>query len=536
MQKTLSNPSQFFAHFQGGGGPSPQILCKVCTDLEGAGGPWGRGALSRKLPTFQVVEVQPSTGVPHHHSVSWTQLESGVRNSLERLQQLDTTLKREDLDGLITLAQNAFSVTLSAERLSRQFPWLSASQASQVVELAGRVQLHTCGDTCTNSPREGQLCGMYFPRLPSLFTLVSKLPDLDNRQSQQLLASVQQLQSKVQEHLRELHRTGHLLTTSLSSLLTLVDSSAPEGSRETGFTWGGLTVSPGSDLDFVLDQCTCLADLSKEERKRLVCWQYSLLYRRRPRIIPQRLVTEVYIVNYNPSILLSLKANHEVELICSTPHNVYKYVTKGGSGPSITTLKAAISELEERGKVEIARALDNMLTSGGMREVTLAEAFYRLLNLRLSHCNTTGVHSDLGHLDRVDVGEERKNEEEDEVECKEEDEEIEVTDDYCLRPLDLEPLSAAQFKLFYRLAKPGEEDREPHAGREVPVVTPADIPPLPHQKSVLQQKLPVLRPDGSTVVYKLVKKPRILTWSPQSTYSDLYMFKVRQIARSKGLP
>ena len=122
-----------------------------------------------------------------------------------------------------------------------------------------------------------------------------------------------------------------------------------------------------------------------------------------------------------------------------------------------------------------------------------------------------------------------KKEEEDKVECEEEDEEIEETDDYCHRPLDLEPLSAAQFKLFYRLAKPGEEDREPHTGREVPVVTPADTPPLPHQKLVLQQKLPVLRPDGSTVVYKLVKKPRILTWSPQSTYSDLYMFKVREL-------
>ena len=103
------------------------------------------------------MEVQPSTGVPHHHSVSWTKLESDVRYSLERLQQLDTTLRREDLDGIITLAQSAFSVTLSAERLSQQFPWLSASLARQVVELAGRVQVHTCGDTCTKSPREGQL-------------------------------------------------------------------------------------------------------------------------------------------------------------------------------------------------------------------------------------------------------------------------------------------------------------------------------------------------------------------------------------------
>ena len=119
-------------------------------------------------------------------------------------------------------------------------------------------------------------------------------------------------------------------------------------------------------------------------------------------------------------------------------------------------------------------------------------------------------------------------EEEDKVECEEEDEEIEGTDDYCHRPLDLEPLSAAQFKLFYRLAKPGEENREPHSGREVLVVTPADTPPLAHQKSVLPQKLPLLRPDGSAVVYKLVKKPRILTWAPQSNFGTLYMFKVRQ--------
>lgn len=91
----------------------------------------------------------------------------------------------------------------------------------------------------------------------------------------------------------------------------------------------------------------------------------------------------------------------------------------------------------------------------------------------------------------------------------------------------LEPLTLAQWRLFFRLAKTGHEQTTFHGLPTIPIVTPADLPPLPHHATSLPPVVTVTRGDtGEKRTYRLLQSPRILDWRPDTAYSDLYLFMV----------
>jgi len=94
---------------------------------------------------------------------------------------------------------------------------------------------------------------------------------------------------------------------------------------------------------------------------------------------------------------------------------------------------------------------------------------------------------------------------------------------YAQRPFTLAHLCLAQFVAFYRVARAGMEDvAHQQAGALVPlaVALDTDLPPghLTHLPAVLTLQ------DGQVV--RRLREPRIIDWTPATTYSEIVMFKV----------
>lgn len=87
---------------------------------------------------------------------------------------------------------------------------------------------------------------------------------------------LESLQCRVQEVLRELQRTNQLATTTLASLLYTVDSSPPHQTQDSGLSRGGVIVTPGPDLTYILERLHGLPGLGEEEVLRAACWHWSL--------------------------------------------------------------------------------------------------------------------------------------------------------------------------------------------------------------------------------------------------------------------
>ena len=62
----------------------------------------------------------------------------------------------------------------------------------------------------------------------------------------------------------------------------------------------------------------------------------------------------------------------------------------------------------------------------------------------------------------------------------------------------------------------------------IPVLTPADLPPLWGHATTLPPVVDVMREDrgGQRRVYRLRRRPQLLDWKPRSNYADIYQFSV----------
>ena len=324
-----------------------------------------------------------------------------MRLVLERLQQEDHTLTRDELDGVATLAMESCTVSLREDSLMEQFSWLTLESAKEIKSVAGRVQAHSCGDQCTRNPPDGQECSLYFPRLPSHVTLVSRLPDFQRlKDRRSFLEPLESLQCRVQESLRELKRTNQLVTASISSLLHSVDPSLPQHNEDGSISWAGIRVTPGPDLTYLLERLQGLPGLTEGEVLRTVCWQWCLQFRQHPRVILTRTVQESYTATYSPTILLSTRSNHEIEVITSSPSKVFAYMSKGSAASSDLGLKRVVRELEDRGEEEIAAEVERLKDIFKLRQVPLMEAMYRLNGtLGLSSSNVSVTFKTFKHED-----------------------------------------------------------------------------------------------------------------------------------------
>ena len=95
----------------------------------------------------------------------------------------------------------------------------------------------------------------------------------------------------------------------------------------------------------------------------------------------------------------------------------------------------------------------------------------------------------------------------------------------------MEPVTYAQWKMFYRQVNVGTQEwnAAPQQGINVRVVTPIDQPLQPQHTPLLPTVVELVRPDGLPIKYRLRRMPRLLDWGPTSSYSDLFLFKVRWV-------
>ena len=91
-----------------------------------------------------------------------------------------------------------------------------------------------------------------------------------------------------------------------------------------------------------------------------------------------------------------------------------------------------------------------------------------------------------------------------------------------LRPASASALTLGQFACWYRPQKKEEEQSQHRDHEDVPVVTPADFPPL-----MEFTVLPIMMELTSGVVVKKMMRPVVLNWGPQdNNFSRLMLFQV----------
>ena len=304
--------------------------------------------------------------------MAWSRnLPPDVSNLLHRLQQEDAyQLGIAQLEPILAVAKAAITVSVDVNDILQQFPKLTSSLAAEVARLALSHQRHHCTSQCESSLFPGQNCQKFFPRLPCLFSLVARTPLL-NKTGRETLDNIYAIHVKLQGILRSLDPgPQHNNTAALVSLLEKVADHPQPLPDEGGFTWAGATFLNGPVMQYTRQKCEQYGQ-SLKDIVLLTLYHMSLLTRRHAKYLPKRSVSEVYVANYNPILLLATQSNLELDLITHTPHNWFSYMTK--SGNCQTTMQIIQRELEEGEHIH-ARHLAQM-TIDKKREVTLGEAF-----------------------------------------------------------------------------------------------------------------------------------------------------------------
>jgi len=335
-----------------------------------------------------VVEVQACSGLPHTHKIAWCPLTPALRLLLTTLQTGDSSnLTMADLRPLVELGDRALTVSTNPTMLGEQFPLLTMAQAEEVARLAVQLQTHHCTPTCTTIFPIGQHCREFFPRLPSLLSLVARRPDLGDRAEEEHLEAVEAVHRRVQVLLRARER-GEEEEEPVVALLELLRQLGPGPQALPGgcFWWQGVTCSPGPELDTLLVELGALA-ATQADTMLLAAYHSTLLLRRLPRFIPRRRVCEVWTASLNPWVLLATLTNHEVDLITSTPATLVGYMTKGSRQRSLVVAAKELRRRGRRGDMAAARRLESAVRAGH-REVTATEACYRL-DARLPFSSST---------------------------------------------------------------------------------------------------------------------------------------------------
>ena len=98
----------------------------------------------------------------------------------------------------------------------------------------------------------------------------------------------------------------------------------------------------------------------------------------------KRSLSEAWVMGYNPLILLSTMANHDLSLVTHTVLQVESYITKGNGGRE--SLLTTASELEDRGGERDGEAalVLQQLAKDGYREASHCELLFSSLDERLS--------------------------------------------------------------------------------------------------------------------------------------------------------
>ena len=337
--------------------------------------------------------------MPHHHGVGWARrLDPRLSSLLEGLQKGKANgLTREELHPIVELGEKNATVSMCPTMLKTQFPSLSMEQAEEVSRLALELQVHSCSQSCQRRiPFEGQMCSMFFPKMPTLIALVATTPLLKSEQDKLRLETITLFHEKVQKQIRtEAMDPNGLLSGEAGSPITLLCSlvrkvtAPPVPDGNGNFFFAGILVPRGPETIGLQRDLLKLGVHIGEDMDLMVSYHYSLLTRKHNKYLPVRTLREAFVVSFNPFILLTSKANGECELITHTPSSVFRYINKGTQSSILSTnAKELRNRSNSKREEDMAKSLEQCVERG-MRVVTLGEA-YRLLDPRMSICSSNG--------------------------------------------------------------------------------------------------------------------------------------------------
>ena len=332
----------------------------------------------------RVTELSAESGLPHSHWMGW--INGGVPLLLARLQRGDASLTREDLDPVVELARAVITVSLTVPGLLQQFPGL-AEQAVGVAALARRVQVHQCTPHCTTSFPPGQQCSQFFPQLPSLFHLQSRRPEMGSETTKENFNQMWNLHERLQDLLRQEQHLEVMGEDPVTSMLALLHQLGPDPVilNSGSYLWAGLEFEHTPELERLLEEVSAHGPPTVSEQMLLALYHQTLLYRRHGKLLPARRVSEVWVVQYCPELLLANQGNVEINLVTHTVPHLLDYMAKGSTSQ---TIGAAAQQQETWGRTSLAEQLRDVW-GGGWREVSLTEGLYILFrDIHLTSTNS----------------------------------------------------------------------------------------------------------------------------------------------------
>ena len=339
----------------------------------------------------KVTEWQTQTGVPHNHALGFVNLSNNLAHTLCRLNTCDGTLTDEDVAPFVQIAADSVTVSLSAKELLDSFPSLGHHLATEVALMAAKYQVHKlCGSHCEQVASEMETCRFFFPQLPSLCHIIARCPPMASEQQKRALEQMESFHAAVKTEIRRQAAAGTLdgddSPHQLAELL-LAATDPPVRIEGNKILWHGIIYERDWHMDQLYAQCSAFEPPpSAWHTLVLALYHRSLLARRNAKHLPKRMLSEVYVEEYNPWLLKANEGNVSVKLILHTVGKLYRYVTKASD--ATTGMKVASGELIRKGgqaNIECSDALENLMKDN-YREVTLGQALYQLdPTLQLSH-------------------------------------------------------------------------------------------------------------------------------------------------------
>lgn len=273
-------------------------------------------------------------------------------------------------------------------------------QVDLALRIARVLQVHTCSSYCAKGTHNGELCSVFFPRLPSLYPHMALRPKRATDKAKQWFATVADAWIAMKDLLRSERTAGprydgvrYDVSDEVRSLLDFCSRLGDGGTAvpldSGGYYFAGVELHDGAWLRYHLDKCRAFSQ-NEEEIATLGCYHMLTSVRLHSKVMPRRTLAEVWVANYNPHVTISTVANHEIEVVCHTPALAEAYITKGSS--SREGLYTAADELRGAGGRVNWTAAERLRREAdwSRRELPLAEAFYGL-DSRLSPLRFTGL-------------------------------------------------------------------------------------------------------------------------------------------------
>ena len=346
---------------------------------------------------LQVTEVQTRSSLPHDHSVLWRDDLSEPQQRVLTSMQADHCfmLSPEEVESIVQLGTKASSACLDAVTLRKQFPKLSPGEAQQVVALAKVLQVHRCVPYCQDRVPALEFCKQYFPLMPSLYPHMALRPKLETDQDRHFLLLIQDVWYGLKGLLIKDKQQGRDYSEggSAASILSLARRWAPDGDpipmEGGGFFWGGVELADTPWLQWHLAKCGEFTQ-NEDDRILLGIYHYVTSIRLHAKLILQRKCEEAFVAPFNPLILLTTMANHQIDLVTHTVGQMESYMVKGNGARD--GLARTARELEKRGvRGQISAYKLEAKVEAGMCERTLTEALFTGLDSRLKLVNKVNL-------------------------------------------------------------------------------------------------------------------------------------------------